>query len=98
MELLFTNLIVSRYRLMQAQKSVIECSEWLGKVKPDSGLYQRITKEILSKKSLLRNLRVQQKETSVLNIPKQVSLSTEITTLTEDIEKSAIRHLFLLSG
>lgn len=98
MELLFTNLIVSRYRLMQAQKSVIECSEWLGKVKPDSGLYQRIKKEILSKKSLLRNLRVKQKETSVLNIPKQVSLSTEITTQTEDIEKSAIRHLFLLSG
>lgn len=87
MELLFTNLIVSRYRLMQAQKSVIECREWLGKVKPDSDLYQRIKKEILSKKSLLRNLRVKQKETSVLNIPKQVSLSKEITTLTEDIEE-----------
>ena len=97
MELIFSNLIIYRYNQKQAENVVRQCDEWLGNVMPDYHKYIRLKKEAKSKKCLLRDLKVKQKQTSKLNITKQMSLSKEITALTEDIEelKSELSNLFL---
>lgn len=97
MELIFTNLIINRYSQKQAQKAIGQCDEWLNWIKPEYQKYNRIKNETKSKKCLLRNLKSKQKATSKLNISKQVSLSKEIATLTEDIEelKSELSNLLL---
>ena len=97
MEHIFTNLIISRYKQKQAQKAVGEYDEWLNQIKPEYHKYNDLKKEAKSKKCLLRDLKSEQKATSKLNISKQVTLSKEIATLTEDIEelKSELSNLLL---
>lgn len=97
MELIFFNLVIYRYNQKQAEKVVRQCDEWLDDVKPDYQKYIRLKKEAKSKKCLLHDLKAEQKNTSKLNITKQMSLSKEITALTEDIEelKSELSNLFL---
>lgn len=96
MELLFTNLIVSRYNLIQAQKAVTQCTEWLDGIKPDEEQYRTLKQKIRSKKSRLRDLQAERKDTTSLNVLKQVKLTQEITTLTEDIEelKSQLSNVY----
>ena len=97
MELIFSNLIIYRYNQKQAENVVWQCDEWLNDVKPDYQKYIHLKKEAKSKKCLLHDLKSEQKHTSKLNITKQMSLSKEITALTEDIEelKSELSNLFL---
>ena len=97
MEHIFANLIISRYKQRQAQKAVGECGEWLSWIKPEYQKYNDLKKETKSKKCFLRDLKSEQKATSKLNISKQVALSKEIATLTEDIEelKSELSNLLL---
>ena len=89
--------IISRYKQKQAQKAVGECDEWLNWIKPEYHKYNDLKRETKSKKCCLRNLKSEQKATSKLNISKQVTLSKEIATLTEDIEelKSELSNLLL---
>ncbi len=79
--------IISRYKQKQAQKAVGECDEWLNWIKPEYHKYNDLKRETKSKKCCLRNLKSEQKATSKLNISKQVTLSKEIATLTEDMEE-----------
>ena len=97
MELIFSNLIIYRYNQNQAGNVIRQCNEWLDDIKLDYQKYIRLKKEAKSKKCLLRDLKAEQKTTPKLNITKQLSLSKEITTLTEDIEelKSELSNLFL---
>ena len=73
------------------------CDEWLSWIKPEYQKYNDLKKETKSKKCFLRDLKSEQKSTSKLNISKQVTLSKEIATLTEDIEelKSELSNLLL---
>lgn len=89
--------IISRYKQKQAQKAVGECDEWLNWIKPEYHKYNDLKRETKSKKCCLRNLKSEQKATSKLNISKQVTLSKEIATLTEDMEelKSELSSLLL---
>ncbi len=97
MEHIFANLIISRYKQKQAQKAVGECNEWLNWIKPEYQKYKDLKEETKSKKCFLRDLKSEQKATSKLNISKQITLSKEIATLTEDIEelKSELSNLLL---
>lgn len=97
MELIFSNLIIYRYNQKQAENVVRQCDEWLDDVRPDHQKYIHLKKEGKSMKCLLRDLKAEQKNTPKLNITKQMSLSKEITALTEDIEelKSELSNLFL---
>lgn len=97
MELIFTNLIINRYNQKQAQKAIGQCDEWINWIKPEYKKYNSIKNETKSQKCFLRDLKLEQKATSKLNISKQVSLSKEIATLTEDIEelKSELSGLLL---
>ena len=97
MEHVFANLIISRYKQKQAQKAVGVCNEWLNWIKPKYQKYNDLKGETKSKKCFLRDLKSEQKATSKLNISKQITLSKEIATLTEDIEelKSELSGLLL---
>ena len=97
MEHIFANLIISRYKQKQAQKAVGECDEWLNQIKTEYHKYNDLKKETKSKKCFLRDLKSEQKSTSKLNISKQVTLSKEIATVTEDIEelKSELSSLLM---
>ncbi|MDE7479150.1 MAG: MobA/MobL family protein [Lachnospiraceae bacterium] len=97
MEHIFMNLIINCYNQKQAQKVIGQCDDWLDTVKLDYQKYNNLKKETKSKKCLLRDNKSEQKATSRLNISKQISLSKEITTLTEDIEelKSELSSLLL---
>ena len=97
MEHIFANQIISRYKQKQAQKAVGECDEWLNWIKPEYHKYNDLKREAKSKKCFLRDLKSEQKSTSKLNISKQVTLSKEIATVTEDIEelKSELSSLLM---
>lgn len=58
--------------------------------------YQQVKNQINHKTAERKNLRQLQKDTSILNIPKQLQLSQQITTLTEEIEELKTEKSLLL--
>lgn len=58
--------------------------------------YQQVKKQLNNKTPERKSLRQLQKDTSILNIPKQLQINQQITTLTEEIEELKTEKSLLL--
>lgn len=97
MENIRRNMLIFSYQLLHTRTSKHKLSDALRAVKPEFSRYTDIVKLLKAKTKELRGLLAEKRVVPVLNVPRHMELSRQITVLTEDVEELKNEKSILLN-